>query len=376
MDRNSRGVLVSAPIGRDGQLTVDILTHAGIRSTYCGTLLEMTPQLDSTDCLVMTEESLLANGYSELQRGITAQPAWSDIPVILITLPGSNSATVKTALEHLGNVALVERPLSASALVSLVRAGLRARTKQYEVRDQIERLNDATASLQSANQAKDELLALVSHELRTPLVSILGLSEVLVRRPNLDAEVRAEAQAQVFTEAHRLHRIVDNMLVLAHAETVGDVAAEPMLLHRSLGQIVHRLESIPRTHELVLTMQEDMPPALGNETYLDQVVSNLVHNAEKYASGATPIMIDARQRCEYLEIVVRNDGQLIPPEAVERLFRAFERGEQADGPIPGLGLGLAVCKRLMEAQRGQIAARALPQGGLEVRLRFAVASID
>lgn len=363
-------VLVTAPIGRDAALAVEVLQHAGVSSEVCPGLAELAERVEDADCLVMTEESLHSPAYAELRRAIAAQAAWSDIPIILITFPGSNSATVKQALDELGNVSLVERPLSASVLASLVRSALLSRQKQYQVRDHIDRLNEASAQLQAASDAKDELLALISHELRTPLVSILGLSEVLVRRPQLEAQVRSEAQEQVLSEAHRLHRIVDNMLVLAHAETAIDSAAEPILLHRTMARIVSRLERIPRKCPIEFRVESDIPPVLGHETYLDQVVSNLVHNAEKYGTPGTPIAIQVRKAGDRADVSVHNSGPVLAKASIERLFQAFERGEQAEGPLPGLGLGLAVCKRLMDAQHGEIVAYAPETGGLEVHLHF------
>jgi signal transduction histidine kinase len=220
--------------------------------------------------------------------------------------------------------------------------------------------------LQEANAAKDEFLSLVSHELRTPLTTILGNAMTLQSRADkLDATMRREALNDIASESLRLQNIIDNLLFLARAE-------QGQLLERETQFVIHAVEKVVARHQRanparrIETVQTSgMRPVTFPAGYLDQVVENLLSNAEKYTPIESPITVEVRRDQHEVTVTVADRGPGIPEDEIEHLFEPFYRAPGARRRAAGLGIGLAVCKRLVEAQGGQIWARNRPDGGAE-----------
>jgi PAS domain S-box-containing protein len=221
--------------------------------------------------------------------------------------------------------------------------------------------------LRRANEAKDEFLGLVSHELRTPITTIYGNAQVLRRREReLDEESRHTAIGDIEQEADRLHRIVENMLTLARIDTVHEVTTEPVLA----GRVAHRLAEAHMlrfpARRVVVETPESLPAMLAEPTYLEQVIRNLLSNAEKYSPSDQPIHVHLDQRDGHVAVAVRDRGAGIDPGEAEDLFSAFYRSRRTSGQASGVGMGLAVCKRLIEAQSGFVWAQPREGGGSEI----------
>ncbi|MEX1103468.1 MAG: PAS domain S-box protein, partial [Dehalococcoidia bacterium] len=153
---------------------------------------------------------------------------------------------------------------------------------------------EVEAELRRANAAKDELLGLVSHELRTPLTNVLGNALALRRHDaHISTADRAAALDDIAASGERLQRLIENMLVLSHVEARTDVQTEPVLLQRVLVTLLaeHRAR-LPRTL-VELQVVADLPPVLAQPTYLEQIVQNLLSNAEKYAPPGRPVEVVA-----------------------------------------------------------------------------------
>ena len=174
-------VLIFAPVGRDGPLTADLLTGAGIACHVCASGEELCESAESAGALLLTEEALSDRLVSSLAATLTGQPAWSDLSVLLFAGSERSDPSARTlrTLELLRHVTLLDRPVRKAALLTTVRAALRGRERQYELRDVLTALHKARADAEQANQLKDEFLAIVSHELRTPLNAILGWVSML-----------------------------------------------------------------------------------------------------------------------------------------------------------------------------------------------------
>lgn len=218
--------------------------------------------------------------------------------------------------------------------------------------------------LKVANAAKDEFLGLVSHELKTPITTILGNAELLHKRAGLiDEESQAEALADMRRDAERLNRIIDNLLVLARLEDGPAVQPEPLPLLYLVERLAHEHSRRHAGRDVVLRAEADIPPVAAYPGHVELVLRNLLSNAEKYSAPALPIEIDIEDAGNETMVSVLDRGIGIPPDEIDRVFSTFYRSRRTPKDKQGFGIGLAVCKRLAEAQGGRIWARGREGGG-------------
>ena len=171
-----RRVLVLAPTGRDGANSRAVLGKAGLASAVCGDVEELCREIEAgAGAVLLTEEALTLDRASCLVEALREQPLWSDLPVVALTRGGPDSPAALRAMETLGNVILLERPVRVSTLLTAVRTALRARARQYESRAHL-------AELREADRRKDEFLAMLAHELRNPLAPLRNALQIVRRR--------------------------------------------------------------------------------------------------------------------------------------------------------------------------------------------------
>ena len=218
-----------------------------------------------------------------------------------------------------------------------------------------------------ALEAKDEFLGVMSHELRTPITAIYGGTRVLRSRgERLDDESKARLLEDIEQESERLFRMVENLLVLSRLELGQEVATEPVLAQRIIGKLASSFKQRRPARSLILDVDEEMEPVAAEPHYLEQVLRNLLTNADKYSPLDSPVEIETRAQNGEAEIVILDHGPGIAPEETETIFERFYRSDRTSAQAAGIGLGLTVCKRLMEAQAGRVWARPRQGGGLEV----------
>lgn len=221
--------------------------------------------------------------------------------------------------------------------------------------------------LRRANAAKDEFLAMVSHELRTPVTTIYGNAHVLRRRTGeLPPEQIAEAMTDVEYEAVRLQQLIDNMFVLARIDEHGKTNVEPISLLRAIDKAAKDHGAQFPAAQIRIHDSTGGLPVCGDDTYVQQILRNLLINAEKYSAEGTPIDIHvARHGDAHVSVRVCDEGVGIKGD-IERIFDTFYRAPETADHAPGAGIGLAVARRLVEAQGGIIWARNREGGGAEV----------
>jgi signal transduction histidine kinase len=226
--------------------------------------------------------------------------------------------------------------------------------------------------LRKANSAKDEFLALVSHELRTPVTVILGNASLLLRRgESMDSFTRKQVFADLQDDASRLAGLVTNLLVLSKVEHSGELEREPVHLAHVADSVVrdHRKQHAAREVSVLTT---GTPIGLGHEGYVSDILRNLLSNAEKYSpSDSTIEVLISEERSEAM-VRVLDRGIGLAPEEMASLFSLFYRSPRAEHLDRGLGIGLSVCKRLIEAQGGRIWAT--PREGAGSEFGFALPS--
>jgi K+-sensing histidine kinase KdpD len=225
-------------------------------------------------------------------------------------------------------------------------------------------LRDVTAARVS-QQVRDAFLGILSHELRTPITTIYGGARVLAR-PGLSEEARREVSADIGAEAERLHRLVEDLLVLAQTERgTLSVGADPVLVQHLLPGIVESEGSRWPGKRFELAIAPGMPTVSADPTYVEQVVRNLVGNGAKYSLAGTTIAVRAEPAGDLVHVRILDEGPGIASDEVDRLFELFYRSPATAAQSAGAGIGLFACRALVEAMGGRIWALPRPTGGAE-----------
>jgi two-component system, OmpR family, sensor histidine kinase KdpD len=236
-------------------------------------------------------------------------------------------------------------------------------------------LKASAADLSVALTAKDEFLGLVSHELRTPLTMLKGMANVLRRRSNeIPSAEQLSGLLDIERNADQLQRIVENMLLLARAEHGLRDQLEPILLERIIESTVREHQEQFPDQQVRLEPPEELLPLLGHEGAVRQILWNLLSNATKYGERGTPIEVALRRVGEEAIVSVSDRGDGLSAEMIEQVFEPFFRG-QTQGAQSGIGLGLTVCKRLVEGHGGRIWAEPRSGGGTSFRFALPVAGV-
>ena len=242
------------------------------------------------------------------------------------------------------------------------RAGLAVENAMlYRVSQEVQK------DLRRANEAKDEFLGMVSHELRTPITTIYGGARLLrTRGVNIDEESQISVLEDIEHESERLHGIVEDLLVLARVELGEEITTEPVLLQRTVEKSVNTFKKRRPGREFVVQLDEEMAPARASNVYLEQILLNLMNNADKYSPPETAIEIVSYMQDGDAVISVMDRGPGIPLEETDLRFERFYRSHGTAKQAGGAGIGLTVCKRLVEVQNGRIWAEPREGGGLIV----------
>jgi signal transduction histidine kinase len=359
--RRDGRVLFLAATARDAATTQALLLSAGIAVEICPTLDALVSELGSGAAAVLVHEEAVSRARSApLRQLIEAQPAWSDLPVLVLTRPGADSADVDVAIRTLGNVTLLERPLRVATLLSAVRTALRARARQYQIRGYLVEQARAEESLRVADQRKDEFLATLGHELRNPLAPLLtGLELLRLARPQDPVVLRVMAVME--RQVSHLVRLVDDLLEVSRiTRGVIDVRREPI----DLAFIVRAAVETSRPaiealgHELAVEVPDEAITISGDAVRLTQVFANLLNNAAKYTNGGGHIALTVRRNGEEASIAVRDDGIGIPHDQLSSVFEMFTQVDRSSRRTQGgLGIGLTLVRSLVTMHGGRVEAR-------------------
>ncbi len=235
--------------------------------------------------------------------------------------------------------------LADQAAVALERTTLAADMETSKVAGERERLRTA-------------LLTSLSHDLRTPLVSIMGAASSLVTLDGvLDSTNRRDLAQTIQDEAERLNRFVQNLLDMTK---LGSGALKPRVdwvdLHDVVEAAVKRMERLARSHTLRVEIQPEMPLLCLDALLMEQMLFNLLDNACKYAPGGTTVKVWARVLPTHVAIEIADQGPGIPAEDRERVFDMFYRVSQTDSQTAGTGLGLGICRGIIQAHNGTLHA--------------------
>lgn len=208
-----------------------------------------------------------------------------------------------------------------------------------------------------ATEIKTRFLAMISHELRTPLTSIKGFTTTLLADDvTWEPEEQRNFIQTIQQEANRLQELIDHLLVLSRLEAgMLPIELKPHTLEEIIADALPQFEVMTQSHTLSIRIPANLPPVFADAKRIAQVLVNLVHNAAIYTLDGTEIILTARSCGEFVQVSVIDLGPGIPPAERKRVFQAFRRGiHEEDGAGKGAGLGLAICKGLVEAHGGRI----------------------
>jgi len=221
-------------------------------------------------------------------------------------------------------------------------------------------------------QMRSSLLSAVSHDLRTPLASITGAASTLRSQGDrLPAEVRDELLESISDEAERLGRLVGNLLDMTRFESGAvQLRRDFYPLEEIVGAALQRLERQLAGREVRVRIPDALAPVYGDDVLLGQVVVNLIENTLKYTPKGSPLEVEAVGDGDFLVMEVRDRGPGIAAGEEERIFEKFYRAG-AKG-VRGAGLGLAICRAIVQAHQGSIEAMNREGGGAVFRMRLPV----
>jgi len=378
----SQVVLILAPLGRDAELAASVLHSSRIVSKPCQSLSELSECLgaegNSVGALLLTEEALASPAdCAILTEWLEHQEPWSDLPIVFFTRPGRPTRVTERRLEALGPrgaVTVLERPVRRAALLGALRVALQSRQRQYQVRDLLEsqrragiELQKARLEAEAADRAKDEFLAILSHELRTPLNAILGWTFLMKDSPNdesLMSQGLAVLQRNTKTLIELMSDLLDTSRIITGTLTLDFQEVDLKQIVRSSVETL-RLEAAGKgvTLESLVEVPEEVScRAWGDEARLHQILANLLSNALKFTPQRGSVTLRLRKAEASATLVVKDTGKGISPEFLPHVFERFSQERASSRNDSGLGLGLAICKHLVELHRGSISAHSQGPG--------------
>lgn len=217
------------------------------------------------------------------------------------------------------------------------------------------------ADEQRNREFRDAFVGVVSHELRTPITTIYGMSHVLRERfESMDPDAVRQHLGDIASESERLNRLTEDLLVLSRAEGGRlEIADDPVVVSRAVRNAVdsERMRSPDRTFEM--NVPKGLPIVLGEDLYVEQVVRNYLSNAVKYSPREHPISVVASSEDGGVAVRVTDAGPGLGGHR-EELFELFYRAPDAIRKASGAGIGLFVCRELIQAMGGRVWALPAP----------------
>jgi signal transduction histidine kinase len=400
----SERALVLAPRGRDAAVAAGILGEAAIKATICPSPVAMLEMLDEgAGFVVVTEEAIATADLRGLADWIEAQEEWSDLPFILLTTRGGGLERNPAAARHLemlGNVTFVERPFHPTTLISLARAAIRGRRRQYEARARLlalRELNDslgrrvadaltereqALAQLHEAQKLETigQLTGGVAHDFNNLLTPITGALDLLGRRYGDDARSSRLIDGAL-QSAERAKTLVQRLLQFARRQPLETRPVDVAALIEGMRDLI--ASSIGGVAELKIIAPAALAPALADPNQLELAILNLCVNARDAMPDGGVLTLALEQVLlgprsspaltpgGYLRLSVIDTGigmdEVTLARAVEPFYSTKERGK-------GTGLGLSMVHGLAAQLGGTFVMTSVPGHGTRADVYLPIAT--
>jgi signal transduction histidine kinase/ActR/RegA family two-component response regulator len=372
-------VLVLPPTRADAAAIQQLLDARSIECEVVADMRALCWKVHEGAGSVLISEEALTGSSDMFLACVKVQPVWSDLPILVLSRSGAESATLAPLLGGLGNVSVVERPVRMTTLVSLLQSSLRARERQYQVREHLIEQARAEAALREAEQTeraarteaeragriKDEFLATLSHELRTPLHAILGWSQILRKSNDVNPKVaegltvierNARSQAQIISDLLDMSSIISGKVRL-------DVQAADLATIVEAAINTVRPAADAKEIRLHIILDPLARPVRGDPNRLQQIFWNLLTNAVKFTPKGGRVSVTLERVNSHLELNIADNGDGIDAEFLPHVFDRFRQADSSmDRRHGGLGLGLSIVKQLVELHGGTIVAKSAGTG--------------
>ncbi|CRM78506.1 MULTISPECIES: response regulator [Pseudomonas] len=390
----SERAIVLAPMGRDGSLALMMLKEAG----YTGMVASSLPALceaveQGAGMLIIAAEALRGADLEPLLEYLHQQPAWSDLPIVLMTHHGGSEQNGSSHLSGLlGNVTFLERPFHPVTLISLVSAALRGRRRQYEARDRLidlseselrlqrtletleQQVEERTAQLRSNEEALrqsqkmeavGQLTGGIAHDFNNMLTGIIGSLELLRRRVSRGKLDDLDSLIDLgVTSANRAAGLTHRLLAFSRRQSLDSKPVQINQLVTSMGELLQR--SLNESIALDMRLDTQLWTAEADPNQLESALLNLALNARDAMPSGGRLVVETCNRHldsvftaaygtlkpgDYVELSVSDTGCGIPESLMGRVFDPFFTTK----PIgQGTGLGLSMIYGFARQSRGHV----------------------
>jgi signal transduction histidine kinase/CheY-like chemotaxis protein len=347
--------LVVTPNRIDAELALSFLAENGIEASAYERVDGLGGQLPAdAGCIVLAEEALADSDMPGLRELLANQPAWSDLPVVLVASHGAMlDSLIERAFPSVGNITLLERPLNPLTLVSAVQVGLRGRARQIEVRDLLQNRDEAL-------RQRDEFLAMLAHELRNPLAPMRN-AIYLQKKLKVEDALFTKTRDILDRQVGHMTRMVDDLIDVARFER-GKIALkrERLDVNDAVKAAVEACLPIVqgRAHELRMDLTPETLFVDADPVRLEQIFANLILNASKFMDAGGEIGLRTRRDGGRVLVAVSDHGIGIRPDMLEAVFRPFIQDDHTLArSAGGLGVGLSIARAVAELHGGTLRAR-------------------
>ncbi len=338
---------------RDGQLAFNILREAAVDCQIAPSVAELAEAIvRGCGAILVAEECLDQQSAALLLKALQQQPAWSDLPFIVVTQEADSGARLK-AFAEFGNVSMIARPMNLDTLTTATRSALRARRRQYEVRDLLR-------EREAADRRKDEFLAMLAHELRNPLAPVRTTLHVLKLTHAAHAPTQSAVAIAERAIKHLGHLIDD--LLDASRMSLGKVSlrTERIDMREVVRFAAESLRGRAELKRIGLTVvePEGALAVLGDAARLDQALSNVLDNALKYTPEGGAVRAAVFAQGDKVVVRVSDNGVGIAPQDLPYVCDLFVQADKSlDRTAGGVGVGLTVAKGVIELHSGELSIK-------------------
>ena len=404
----SERAIILAPLGRDSSLALMMLNEAGFSGIIANHLQMLCEELErGAGLLIVAAEAMRGIDLEPLLTHLHQQPAWSDLPIVLMTHHGGSEQNGSSHLSKLlGNVTFLERPFHPITLISLVTTALRGRRRQYEARDRLielsqseqrlqrtletleQQVEERTAQLRNNEEALrqsqkmeavGQLTGGIAHDFNNMLTGIIGSLELLRRRV---ARGRTEDLDSLIdlgvTSANRAAALTHRLLAFSRRQSLDSKPVQINQLVSSMGELLQR--SLNESITLDIRLTEQLWTAEVDPNQLESALLNLAINARDAMPNGGKLVVETTNRHldsvftaaygtltpgDYVELSVSDTGCGMPESVISRAFDPFFTTK----PIgQGTGLGLSMIYGFARQSHGHVSIHSVVGQGTTVSL--------